>query len=176
MALDLGLSFLLSTFLGGLMGGGGEEQEIPQSYGAKRWATQMARQYPEMYGFPQGQTDIMGQRLTEMLGGQLSPAVQKYLTYKYQQAWESALPGYADIGAGPGTLASGRIKLGEQQAIQGAYMGQEQIAQAMGLMPQYTQMMLSPYMADVSKWQNVSEMWRTTPGAPFLKEGQKGRF
>jgi len=132
---------------------------------AKGWAQQYGEEYPEFPGMPE-QLDTYGTRLTEMLGGELSPAVQKYLTSKYQQAWTSALPHYADIGAGPGTLASQRIQMGERQAIEGAYMGQQQIGRAMEMMPQYTQMMLSPYMADVMQWQNVGGLLeRQFPGA-----------
>lgn len=154
----------------------GYEQDPAYQQRANVWAKEMGEQYPEQYGFPQGQADLAGQRLTEMLGGELSPAVQKYLGYKYGQAWEKALPYYADIGAGPGTLASGQIKLGERQAIEGAYLGQQQIATGMQYMPSYTEMMLSPYMLDVAKWKNVSDLiGKNFPGAPEVSEYGLGK-
>jgi len=151
----------------------GYEQDPAYREHAKWWAEQYGEEYPEFPGMPE-QLDIYGERLTEMLGGELAPAVQKYLTSKYQQAWTSALPHYADIGAGPGTLASQRIQLGERQAIEGGYMGQQQIARGMELMPQYTQMMLSPYMADVAQWGQVGGlMERQYPGEWSKKEWEK---
>ncbi len=174
----LGLGLLLGPALGGLFSES-EPSPAEMSYlqdpeyrkRAREWAEQFAGEYPEFPGLP-GQADIMGTRLSEMLGGELSPAVQKYLTAKYQQAWTSALPHYADIGVDPGTLASQRIRLGERQAIEGGYLGQQQIGRAMELMPQYTQMMMSPYMMDVMKWQNISNLiGENFPGAPYTAPG-----
>jgi len=154
----------IATVLGPVAGAATAPGETPSYFEdpeyqkiAREWAEQYGEEYPEFPGMPE-QLDTMGTRLEEMLGGELSPAVQQYLGYKYNQAWQSGLTHLADIGAGPGTLASVQQQLGVQQAIQGAYMGQEQIAKGMEYMPQYTQMMLSPYMADVTEWKNVADL------------------
>jgi len=167
----MGIATLLGPAAGAALGP--DTPESPQAYmsdpgyqaRAQWWAKGYGEEYPDFPGMP-GQLDTMGTRLEEMLSGELSPAVQKYLTSKYQQAWQKGLTHLADIGAGPGTLASVQQQMGERQATQGAYMGQEQIAKGMELMPQYTQMMLSPYMADVQKWGDIGGlMERQFPGA-----------
>lgn len=195
---------------GALAGGTAPEEQETLSYEqdpayqaiTKGWAQEYAKEYPEFPGMPEQigpygerltemlsgevspQVGKMGTELSRMLGGELAPAVLKYLTSKYQQAWSQALPGLADIGAGPGTLASLRLQAGERQAVEGAYMGQQQIGRAMEympqyeqmrmapqirameLMPQYTQMMLSPYMADVAQWGNIGDLLQQNfPGA-----------
>lgn len=168
----------IATLLGPAIGegvgaaatGGGEA--YPPNWSGRRWAEEMGRAYPDFPGMPE-QVGQMGTALSQMLGGELAPAVQQYLTGKYQQAWGQALPGLADIGAGPGTLASLQLQAGERQAVEGAYLGQQQIAKGMEFMPQYTEMMLSPYMADVGKWGDIAGAWQGIPGGPGRQPGQK---
>lgn len=162
---EAGLGFLGGLFSGGGDAGGDYTQDPGYQARAQYWAKGYAEEYPEFPGLPE-QVGQMGTALTQMLSGELAPAVMKYLTSKYQQAWGQALPGLADIGAGPGTLASLQLQAGERQAVEGAYMGQQQITRGMEFMPQYTEMMLSPYMADVQKWGDIGGLReRQYPGA-----------
>jgi len=142
----------------------GYEQEEEYRQKAWDWGQMFGQEYPEFPGLPE-QVGTMGERLTEMLSGELAPAVQKYLTQKYQGAWQRGLSRLADIGAGPGTLASVEQQMFERQAVEGGYLGQEQIQAGMELMPSYTTMMMSPYMADVVEWQNLANLGlQTYPG------------